>query len=116
MQTSTTEEERNDQLVNTPRPRGEPGRAGSEDARERPTLDAALVEEYNVRFSNWGRWGDDDQIGTANFITRQKVAEASRNVRLGRVVPLGLTLGDGGPQVRRRWALQLPEVRRCVWH
>lgn len=78
---------------------GEPGRAGSENDLERPTLDAALVEEYIQRFSNWGRWGDDDQIGTANFITRQKVAAASRNVRLGRVVPLSLTLGDGGPQL-----------------
>jgi kynurenine formamidase len=62
-------------------------------------FEAALVDEYIERFSNWGRWGDDDQIGTANFITRQKVAAASRNVRHGRVVPLGLSLGDGGPQL-----------------
>ena len=92
------ERQRNDQLVNAPRLHGDPGEAASADVREQPTVDVALFEEYVERFSNWGRWGDDDQIGTANYITRQKVAEASRNVRLGRVLPLGLTLGDGGPQ------------------
>ena len=27
--------------------------------------------------SNWGRWGDDDELGTLNFITADKVAEAA---------------------------------------
>jgi kynurenine formamidase len=61
-------------------------------------IDAALLDEYVERFSNWGRWGDDDQAGTANFITRDKVAAAARGVRHGQVVSLGMTLGDGGPQ------------------
>jgi len=29
-------------------------------------IEAALLDEYIERYSNWGRWGDDDQIGTAN--------------------------------------------------
>lgn len=61
-------------------------------------IDAALLDEYIERFSNWGRWGDDDQAGAANFITSAKVAAAARGVRHGQVVPLGMTLGDGGPQ------------------
>ncbi|HEX6715050.1 MAG TPA: cyclase family protein [Thermoleophilaceae bacterium] len=61
-------------------------------------IEAALLDEYIERYSNWGRWGDDDQAGTANLITSDKVAAAARGVRRGQVVPLGLTLGDGGPQ------------------
>ncbi len=26
-------------------------------------------ETYRERFSNWGRWGDDDALGTLNHIT-----------------------------------------------
>lgn len=32
------------------------------------------VREMAKRFSNWGRWGDDDELGTVNFITPDKVA------------------------------------------
>src|SRR5207302_1142744 len=49
-------------------------------------------------YSNWGRWGPADQVGTANFIDSAMVGAAARGVRSGQVVPLGLTLGDGGPQ------------------
>ncbi|HET9103914.1 MAG TPA: cyclase family protein [Solirubrobacteraceae bacterium] len=61
-------------------------------------IEAELLDEYIERFSNWGRWGPDDQAGTANLITRDCVRTAARAVTRGQVVPLGLTLGDGGPQ------------------
>jgi kynurenine formamidase len=47
---------------------------------------------------NWGRWGDDDELGTLNFITRDKVAEAAATVRQGKVIPLGGDFGSAGPQ------------------
>lgn len=50
------------------------------------------------RVRNWGRWGDDDQLGTLNYITEAKVAEASRLVRTGRIFPLGVEFGSTGPQ------------------
>jgi kynurenine formamidase len=50
------------------------------------------------RVSNWGRWGDDDQLGTLNFITPQKVAAAGALVRAGKVFPLGVPFGSSGPQ------------------
>ena len=31
-------------------------------------IESALLDEYIERYSNWGRWGDDDQVGTANFV------------------------------------------------
>jgi kynurenine formamidase len=50
------------------------------------------------RISNWGRWGEEDQLGTLNFITPEKVAAASRLVRTGKVFPLGVEFGSSGPQ------------------
>jgi kynurenine formamidase len=44
--------------------------------------------------SNWGRWGDDDQIGTLNLVTPQDVADAARLVRKGRSFALGLSLKE----------------------
>ncbi len=49
------------------------------------------VEEYRAyreRFSNWGRWGDDDQLGTLNFITEETRRAAAALVREGRSISL----------------------------
>jgi kynurenine formamidase len=40
-------------------------------------------EAYKTRLSNWGRWGDDDQLGTLNFITREVRLAASSLVTEG---------------------------------
>ena len=58
------------------------------------------------RVSNWGRWGDDDQIGCLNFITDEKVAEAAKLATSGRVFSLGVDFDLNGPQspaVPFRW-------------
>jgi hypothetical protein len=47
---------------------------------------------------NWGRWGPDDELGTLNFITAEKVRESAGLVRKGRVFPLGVDFGSNGPQ------------------
>ena len=47
---------------------------------------------------NWGRWGDDDELGTLNFISAEKVAQAAGLVRHGKVFPLGVDFGSAGPQ------------------
>lgn len=54
--------------------------------------------EIGQRLSNWGRWGDDDQRGTVNFITPEKVAAAGQLIRTGKVFDLGIPFGAGGPQ------------------
>src|SRR5260221_8585521 len=46
---------------------------------------------------NWGRWGDDDELGTLNLITDEKVREAASLVRAGKVFPLGIAFGADGP-------------------
>ncbi|WP_335988338.1 cyclase family protein [Glycomyces sp. MUSA5-2] len=53
----------------------------------------ALGEEL----SNWGRWGDDDEIGTLNFITPAKRVAAAALVRTGKRFDLGMPFGKEGP-------------------
>ncbi len=42
--------------------------------------------DYKTRFSNWGRWGDNDQFGTLNHITPNLVKEAAGLINTGRTV------------------------------
>ncbi len=57
-----------------------------------------LVEQYIDRFSNWGRWGDDDSIGTLNFVGPAEIIAAAATVRHGRTVNCTLPLDQKGPQ------------------
>ena len=49
------------------------------------------------RLHNWGRWGSDDEIGTANYLTPEKIAAAARLVRRGLVISCAIPLEEGGP-------------------
>jgi kynurenine formamidase len=59
------------------------------------------LEEFDVIFEqvkNWGRWGPDDEMGTLNYITPQRVADAARLVRTGRRVSMALPINTvAGP-------------------
>ena len=57
-----------------------------------------LIWTTAERCRNWGRWGDDDEIGTLNFITPEKVVEAARLVKQGKVISMGLPYDSNGPQ------------------
>lgn len=57
--------------------------------------------------SNWGRWGDEDQRGTANLLTADAVRSAAGLIRSGRVYSLAAPLSPDGPN--------LPS-RRATWH
>jgi kynurenine formamidase len=56
------------------------------------------IEEYVAKYSNWGRWGDADELGAVNLITRSIVRDAAHAVKSGRVVGLGLPFDQNGPQ------------------
>src|SRR5262249_4203377 len=51
-----------------------------------PTQDR--LEGYFKELNNWGRWGHDDQRGTANLVTAVKRAQATALGRTGRTVSL----------------------------
>jgi kynurenine formamidase len=51
------------------------------------------------RVRNWGRWGDDDQIGTANLITPEATRRGAACVRTGARISLAVALREDGIQV-----------------
>lgn len=62
-----------------------------------PNIDT--VRELVAKYSNWGRWGKEDQLGTLNFVTPERVAEAAKYIRSGKRISLALPMDGTGPQV-----------------
>ena len=54
--------------------------------RRIPTKDEVLA--YLKEDRNWGRWGNDDQIGAVNMVTQEKRRSATQAVKSGRAVSL----------------------------
>lgn len=50
------------------------------------------------RLRNWGRWGPDDERGTMNLITPERLVAAARLIRQGKIFDLGIPLDEKGPQ------------------
>jgi len=61
-----------------------------------PLFDELPAKQGNPPKSAWGLFGDDDQIGTINLLTPDRVANAARLVRAGKVFALN-------------WELDLPD-------
>jgi len=61
----------------------------------------AEFEQIFESVKNWGRWGPDDQLGTLNYVTPEKVREAAGLVRSGRrvsmAIPINKTAGPDNP-------------------
>ena len=56
----------------------------------------------DLRTSNWGRWGVDDERGTANLLTPEHVGQAMRTPARGKVYSLGAPVGRDGPIIGLR--------------
>src|SRR4051794_40466469 len=56
------------------------------------TLTKAEFDQLFASVSNWGRWGPDDQRGTLNLITAERVTAAAALVRRGYSVSLSYLL------------------------
>lgn len=57
-----------------------------------PVVDDDELLKIFEACKNWGRWGDDDELGTLNYITDEKRKQAAALVRDGTVVSLAQTL------------------------
>jgi hypothetical protein len=56
-------------------------------ARTLTTPAPVTLAEFDAMFEavkNWGRWGPDDERGTLNYLTPDKVAAAAALVKSGR--------------------------------
>ncbi|HEY2813657.1 MAG TPA: cyclase family protein [Acidimicrobiales bacterium] len=55
--------------------------------------------ELAARVSNWGRWGDDDEIGTLNLIDADAVRRGAAAVRTGERFSLAVRFDQHSPQI-----------------
>jgi kynurenine formamidase len=65
---------------------------GSTSVGTRVSISREGFDQLFASVSNWGRWGQDDQRGTLNLITPERVLSASRLVQRGRPVSLSNVL------------------------
>ena len=79
-------------------------------AQDPHKADAAMVEQWLEDVSNWGRWGDNDQLGTLNLITPEKRRAAAALVRSGRTVslsrPFPVTPSQENPQPAQHFMMK----------
>jgi kynurenine formamidase len=57
-----------------------------------------IIRDYIQKYSNWGRWGEDDQLGAMNHVGPEQIRAAAALVRQGRTISMGLPLDLKGPQ------------------
>jgi kynurenine formamidase len=77
-------------------------------------VSVAEFERVFESVKNWGRWGPDDEIGTMNYVTPAKVAEAARLVRSGRrvsmAIPINKVAGPDNPNQAIHFLMQGHDV------
>ena len=81
------------------------------------------AEEFDQLFQkvkNWGRWGEDDQLGSANLVTAAKRKQALALVKDGTTVSLAhnpmtdKAEDNSSPFELHRWRLQHGSLRGLV--
>jgi kynurenine formamidase len=63
----------------------------------RVDADGKVVDAVPGAHHNWGRFGDLDQIGTANLLTPERIAAAAALVKTGKRFSLALPIGPPTP-------------------
>ena len=58
----------------------------------------AAIYHAAEQLKNWGRWGEDDQIGTLNHVRPEDIVAAAGLIKRGEVFAMGIPLDDSGPQ------------------
>src|SRR3954471_2766486 len=65
-----------------------------------PPSEDTLLQWFD-ELSNWGRWGDDDQLGTLNLITPEVRRRAAASVTDGVSVSCSWDVPTGSPGIER---------------
>jgi kynurenine formamidase len=73
-----------------------------------PSLDDLLADSP----SNWGKWGDDDEVGSLNYLGPEQVLAAVGLVRQGKVFTLQRLIGD--PKGDPVWPGRSPAERTQI--
>ena len=72
----------------------------------------ALTELLKDAPTNWGKWGDDDEVGSLNYLGPEQVLAAVQLVSAGKVFTLQRLIGD--PKGDPVWPGRTPAVRTQV--
>jgi kynurenine formamidase len=72
-----------------------------------PDYDALPIRKGAPAGSAWGVFGDDDELGTLNLLTPERVREASAEIRSGRCFSLDLPLNLPDPPIVPRTPYKL---------
>ncbi|MGR7024474.1 cyclase family protein [Geodermatophilus sp. URMC 62] len=72
----------------------------------------AITEVLADAPKNWGRWGDDDEVGALNYLTADEVLRGVRHVRQGKVFTLQRLIGD--PKGDPVWPGRSPAERTMI--
>jgi kynurenine formamidase len=75
--------------------------------------DLDYIRSMCQKLSNWDKWGPDDEKGTINYITPEKIVQAAGLVRQGKAFSLAIPFDRNGPQ--RPGAGTLPRFNPIHW-
>src|SRR5450759_287518 len=81
---------------------------GSPEMTEVPTMDELLKGAPK----NWGKWGDEDEVGALNYLTAEEVFRGVRHIKSGNVFTLQRLIGD--PKGDPVWPGRTPAERTQV--
>ncbi len=62
---------------------------------------ADIIRETGKRLRNWGKWGPEDERGTLNYITTDRIVLAAGLVKRGAVFSLAIPFNAKGPQINQ---------------
>lgn len=101
------------------RPKAAAARLASEERPKLPAYDALPVRPGAPKGSAWGLWGDNDELGTINLLTPERVRAAAALIRSGKVFPLNLPIDIPDPPLFKRGrhvhkVIQYPGVEAFV--
>jgi kynurenine formamidase len=65
------------------------------------SMESATIDTVRLlaaKYTNWGRWGDDDQLGTLNYLQPADRVAAAALITSGEVLSLSIPFDEKGPQ------------------
>ena len=78
-------------------------------------VSAAEFEKLFQTVCNWGRWGDDDEKGTLNYIQPEHIRRAAGLVRSGRsvsmAIPINKVAGPDNPRPAAHYMVRGFDIR-----
>jgi len=83
-------------------PKAAPARVASSTEPKLPAYDALPVRPGAPKGSAWGLFGDNDEVGTINLLTPERVRAAAVFIRTGKVFPLNLPIDIPDPPLFKR--------------